>query len=338
LNGDSAHHSTLSAATGSFDLINNGTVSGGNNDLTIPGNISGSGTFHMGAGSTVENRVAGAKTFGSTGGSLDWIFDTLTFSNSSATTNNTVTTAAGGSGSIKANTALNVGKATDAKTTTLDNETNDRILNLKALTITTKGALFASSTAPASVSGDFTNNGVLTANSGTINMNGVTQQTLSGAMTGSNAFYNLTLSNPSGADASDDERTGFVPGIIFAAPATATNTYAVTAPSCRVQYHSGDTYTWNNINWVGSLGRMIYFRNSATSGTWLTKVTGTQNVAYVNVSRSDASVSGGSTISADNGTNHDGTNNTNWIFGGTTHTMQMKAGTIHIGTGTVNIR
>ncbi|MFA6082134.1 MAG: hypothetical protein WC773_01800 [Patescibacteria group bacterium] len=335
--GGASNHSTLSIASNSFDLINNGTVSGGNNDLTVPGTISGSGTFNMGTGSTVENRVMASKNFGSTSGALNWVFDTLTFSNPSVTNNYTITAATGGTGVISA-TTMNVGKSDDIRTTTFDNETNDRTLNLGNLNISSQGLFTASSTAPLTVSGNYTNSGTFTANSGTINMNGVGQQTLSGTMTGANAFYNLTLSNPSGTDASDDERTGFVPGIIFGAAATATNTYAITTPSCRVQYHSGDTYTWNNINWVGSLGRMIFFRNSATSGTWLTKVTGTQSVSYVNVSRSDASVSGGSAILANNGTSHDGTNNTNWTFGGTVKSTQINGGTINIGTGTVNIK
>jgi len=85
-----------------------------------------------------------------------------------------------------------------------------------------------------------------------------------------------------------------------------------------VEYESGATYTFTNINWNGQAsGTKIFFRNSnLSSGTWLLKVTGTQTVSYVNVGSSDASVSGGSTINATNGTNTNCNNNTNWNFGG----------------------
>ncbi len=169
------------------------------------------------------------------------------------------------------------------------------------------------------VGGNFANSGTFTARSGTVTFNGSSQQTVSGTLTGTSAFYNLTITNNSGASATDNERTGFTASVIFSAAATSTGTYTITTANVRVQYLSGATYTYNNINWNGqSKLTRIFFRNSAGSGTWLLKVTGTQTaVSSVNVSRSDASVSGGSTIIANDTTDYDAGNNTNWNFGTT---------------------
>ena len=162
--------------------------------------------------------------------------------------------------------------------------------------------------------GNFTNNGTFTARSGTLTLNGSATQTLSGALTGSSAFYNLTVTNNSGASATDCERTGWSPSVDFAAAATVTNIYRITTASVRVEYNSGSTYTFNSINWNSPLpANKIYFRNSAAAGTWLLNVSGLQSaVSYVNVSRSDAS--SGSTIQAADGTNTNCGNNLNWNF------------------------
>ncbi len=170
------------------------------------------------------------------------------------------------------------------------------------------------------LAGNFTNNGTFTAQAGTVSLVGTTTQTLTGNFTSasSSALYNLTISNTSGADPSGAEVTGMTASVSFASALTATNNFNI-APTCtstctRVQYNNGSTYTFTNITWTGNASHKIYFRNSVTSGTWLLKVTGTQSVTNVDVSRSDASVSGGSSITATGGTNVDSGNNTNWIF------------------------
>jgi hypothetical protein len=162
---------------------------------------------------------------------------------------------------------------------------------------------------------NWTNNGTFTAASSTVTLSGTTQQTLAGTLTSGSAFYNLTISNTSGTNPSDNERTGFVAGVIFSVAATITGAYTIGSGSARIQYLSGATYSVTNVNWVGTAGSLIYFRNSATTGTWLLEVTGVQlSVSYINVSRSDASVSGGTVIAAFNKTNVDATNNVNWLF------------------------
>ncbi len=173
------------------------------------------------------------------------------------------------------------------------------------------GTLTASSNT-ITVSGNWTNSGTFTAGSSTVTLNGTSTQTLSGTMTGGSAFNNLTITNASGTSASDCERTGFVPSVDFAAAASA-STVTFTTANTRVEYNSGSTYTFTNISWNGqAVGTPLYFRNSAVTGTWLLNVSGTQGVSYVNVSRSDASA--GNAIVADNGTNTNCGNNSNWNF------------------------
>ncbi len=164
------------------------------------------------------------------------------------------------------------------------------------------------------LAGNYTNNGTFTARAGLVTLNGSAAQTLSGTMTSGSAFYDLTVTNASGADASDCELTSFTASIVFSGSATATHNLTFTTAHSRIQYHTGSTYTFANINWNGQAsGTKIYFRNSAASGTWLLNVSGTQTaVSYINVSHSDAS--GGNTINAADGTNTDCGNNTNWSF------------------------
>lgn len=165
------------------------------------------------------------------------------------------------------------------------------------------------------VSGNWTNSGTFTARNATVTFNGTSKQTLSGTMTGTSAYYNLTLTNTSGAD-DPGCGTSFTPGIAFASSATATNNYTIITGSVRVEYNSGSTYTFANINWNGgATGTRIFFRNSVlNSGTWLLAVSGTQTaVLYLNVAGSDAS--GGNIINAADISNVQcvGTN-TNWTF------------------------
>jgi len=182
--------------------------------------------------------------------------------------------------------------------------------------LTINGILASSGASTYNVKHNWVNNGTFTASTSTVALNGTTQQALSGTLNSTSAFYNLTITNNSGASASDNERTGFTPSVDFNAAAKITNNYTITTANVRVEYQSGATYEFANINWNGqAAGTRIYFRNSDTSTTWLVKVTGTQTaVSYINVSRSDASVSGGSAISSFDGTDYDAGNNTSWFF------------------------
>lgn len=184
------------------------------------------------------------------------------------------------------------------------------------------------------VKGNWNNSGIFTARLGTVTLSGISTQTLSGTMTVSSSFYNLIINNASGTNASDCEITSYVAGVIFGASATSTNNLTFTTASTRVQYTSGSTYTFTNINWNGlAAGTPIYFRNSTSTGTWLLKVTGTQTaVSYINVSRSDAS--SGNAILANNGTNTNCGNNTNWTSANTPPNTPTSLGQTRVTGGT----
>ncbi|MBI3811724.1 MAG: hypothetical protein HY283_05915, partial [Nitrospirae bacterium] len=161
-------------------------------------------------------------------------------------------------------------------------------------------------TAPAgtlTIKGNYTNSGsaVFANNGGIVLLSGTTQQTLSGTMTGTSAFNNITITN-----------TTTNPSVVFSASATAA-TATITTGSVKVQFNAGSTYTFTNINFAGALGNLIQFRSSTPGTQWGLVVTGTQTVLYVNPQDSDAS--GGNTIVADS-TSLDGGNNLNWAFGG----------------------
>ncbi len=164
------------------------------------------------------------------------------------------------------------------------------------------------------IGGNYTNSGTFNAQGGTVTLNGSATQTLSGTMVGGSAFNNLTITNNSGTSASDCERTSFVPSVDFNAAAWTSGNYTITTANVRVEYNSGSTYAFTNINWNGqTIGTQIYFRNSVASDTWLLDVSGTQTaVSYVNVSRSNAA--SGLQIVASDGTNTDCNNNSNWLF------------------------
>ncbi|MFC1687057.1 beta strand repeat-containing protein [Patescibacteria group bacterium] len=171
--------------------------------------------------------------------------------------------------------------------------------------------------APSSLTlnGDYSNSGTFTDGSGTVTLDGSGQQTLSGTMTGESEFNDLTITNNSGSYAGSCGTPTY--SVIFAAAATINGTYEITTAGVRVQYLAGANYTVNGeINWTGSGGdsNLIVFRSSTTS-VWnlIVDAGATQTaVSYVDVSYSYAD--GGATIDADDGTNINCLNNSEWDF------------------------
>ena len=299
---------------GSAITINNnlaitaGTIDDAGNQIT--GN--GTGTFQMSSGTTLKLGTTGTATTFPTSFTNG---NTTLNAASTVIYNATVAQTISGTpayGNLQLSTASGTPTKTLGAATTING----------SLTVDSSNTLDVGSGLNYAIAlgGNFTNNGTFTARAGTVTLSGTVTQTLTGNFTSasSSSFYNLTITNTSGADPSGAEVTGMTASVSYASAITSTNNYTI-APTCtsacsRVQYNSGSTYTFTNITWTGASGHKIYFRNSATSGTWLLKVTGTQSVTYVDVSRSDASVSGGSSITATGGTNTDSGNNTNWIF------------------------
>lgn len=92
-------------------------------------------------------------------------------------------------------------------------------------------------------------------------------------------------------------------------------------------FESGSTQTiasGGSLTLNGASGQMLTLAPIAASD-WLLDVDGTasQSISYVDVSASDAS--GGAQILANNGSNNDGSGNTNWLFGPTTITVDTTA-------------
>lgn len=252
------------------------------------------------------NGSAGTKALGSFGDSVEFYSNTasartITLGDTAGRTfdfNGPVSTTRAGAGSL-----------------TVQVNTYDPNVGIdEGLTIGTGTIWQASNSASFTLYGDYTNNGTFTDNSGTVTLAGTAKQTLSGTMTGSSDFNNLTITNTSGSYSGCS--TSFTPGVDFATSATISGAYTITTAGVKVEYNSGSTYTMSgSINWAGSSGTEIIFRNSnLTSGTWLLNAPATQtSVEYVDVARSDAS--SGTTVDANTGTNIDCGNNTNWDFG-----------------------
>ena len=269
--------------------LTNNSVTG--NGLTVAGGLSG--TLVQGINSILT--ITGS------------ISATLT---ATATGNTVVYNSTAGAQTVKSTTYNNLTINNTGQTATLGGAiTVNGNLNIMAGTLDVSASNYA-----LGLKGNYTNSGVFTARSGTVTLSGTVQQTLSGVMTGLSAFYNLIITNVTGGSPSDCALTNFTPSVIFGSSLTSLGTYTVTTANVRVQYTSGATYTFNNINWNGQASNTkIYFRNSALAGNWHLKVTGTQTaVSYINVSRSDALI--GNQIASNNGTNADCGNNINWLF------------------------
>ncbi|MFA6525093.1 MAG: hypothetical protein WCT33_02345 [Patescibacteria group bacterium] len=297
----------LKMATGTFTVGRNG--SDGDNRAPLSFFISSSEDI---TGGTIEIYGTANATYGSL-----FIMDGSNFTPTGGTVKFLGTDATNTLYITEVNTAdfnfynLEIGDGTNAKTLNVNTAATIPIDMNGNLTINANGTFDTNSEA-VKVAGNWTNNGTFTADSGTVTLDGAATQTISGTLTGSSAFYDLTITNTSGSYTGCD--TAFTPGVDFAASATSTNNYTINTGNVKVEYNSGSTYTFNNINWAGTLGNEIVFRNSnLTSGTWLLNVSGIQSaVSYVSVGRSDAS--SGDQIIASDGTNTDCSNNIDWLF------------------------
>ncbi|MDD5486335.1 MAG: hypothetical protein PHW65_02105, partial [Dehalococcoidales bacterium] len=303
--GASDHLSTLSVASPSYnyDLTVNGTLSGNQNNLTASGSISGGGLVNLSTGSTFIQKVAGAsKTFASTSNASDWTFNDLKFENATAL-DRTVTVNTGGSGEINVNGTMSVGNAADTNTTTLDNNTNDRILDVNSVAITSKGLLSSSSSASFTVAGNWSNGGAFTHNSGGVVFDGADGSTQ--AFSGDTIFNNFSA-------------------------ATTANSAART-----LQFAGSSTNTMvGTLTLTGETGKRITLQSS-NSNNWTINPTAA-SVTYVEVSRStNTGVGFCATYSINGGYNIDwhlsaGTDCTLYISG-TVYTNEAKSANIGAG-------
>lgn len=168
------------------------------------------------------------------------------------------------------------------------------------------GGTFKTSSATTSVAGNYTNNdGLLTAPSGVFLLNGASQQTFTGIATGSSAFYDLAISNTSGAgDATN------TPSVIFANHASTTNTLFVTTGNVTARFPALGTSTFQNINWNGQgAGTEFKPRSSISGDRFAFRVPGTRyDVSRVDFMDADE-CDEGNNIDASTGNNINSGNN-----------------------------
>jgi hypothetical protein len=198
-----------------FTVNANGTLAG-SADLTVNGRVTGLGVVTL-SGGTLEQRLVGNDFFGHSSSSNIWTVNNLTFSNSGVTTRNA---RIHGTGLLVINGTLTVGKATDSGVIVMDDETNDRVIDVNGnVVIDTNGTMQASSTAAFTVAGSWTNSGgTFTPGTGRVTFDaGSANKTITA---GASAFYNVTLNNASGEWELQSATTSPGPGRSTAATAT----------------------------------------------------------------------------------------------------------------------
>jgi hypothetical protein len=163
-----------------------------------------------------------------------------------------------------------------------------------------------------SVAGNYVNNGTFNANASTVYLNGVTQQTVSGTLTGSSAFYNLSVLNTSGTG--DGTQS-----VLLSAAASTTNAFTLMA-STSVRFLANATSSFSSVAFNGTSAATRVWLRSSSSGTHYGFVPTSATIAsYVDVQ--DASSCGdpqGFGVTASNGTSFDSGNTCGWTFSGIT--------------------
>ncbi|HHA19749.1 MAG TPA: hypothetical protein ENK70_08600 [Methylophaga sp.] len=282
-------------------------TSSGTANVTVNGDVeclTTCGTIDMATAgtNTFTQSVSSAKNFGTNlASAVDWVFYNLTFDSSSGTP--TITINSTGTGEI--DVTNNFSLTNNSTSLTLDNETNDRILDVANVSIGAGTTLQASSTAAFNVSGNWANNGDFTDGTGIVTLDGTAQQTVSGQLTGaSDRFNNLTITNASAAN----------PDVIFSAAADTAGTFLANTASTQLQFLAGGTYTFQNIDFDGqATGTRVFLRSSSTDTQWNINVAGTRSVSNTDVRDSNA-CGQPPDIDATDGTNFNSTNNDCWLF------------------------
>jgi hypothetical protein len=169
-----------------------------------------------------------------------------------------------------------------------------------------------------SVSGNYSNNGTFTHNSGTTYLSGASQQTFSGTMTSPSAFNNVVVLNTSGSDAQTS------PSIIFSTAVNASSTFTAIQPSTKLRFLAGATSTLTNISFNGqAVGTRVTLRSSSAGTAWKLAVPGTRSVLNTDV-KDSAACSGAANIDASDNSNVNSTGNTCWTFPATSTTYTIK--------------
>ncbi len=260
------------------DLTVNGTLSGSTN-VTVNGSVVGSGTITLSSGTFLQRATTNAnETFGSTSGSNNWSFRALTFRNSDSN-NHSITFNSTGSGQIIVGQNLTIGSASDSNTLTLDNDTNDRILDVNGSVSIASTAIFEpSSSASFTVGDDWTNDGTFNHNNGTVTFDTTTTATIAGATT----FFG----------------------------------FASTTAAKTLQFTAGQTFTIDTgglLTLTGAADPNEIQIQSTTGSQWFINHQGTESVSFAQVINSGCD--GASTDISTSDSVDDGNNGTCWLFG-----------------------
>lgn len=163
-----------------------------NKDMNCGGTTCGVVTL---TGGTYTQRVSATQTLGTTSGTADWTFNNVNIENTTGS-QQIVSLSSGGSGTIIINGTLTDGNVTDTALALFDDQTNNRNLSVGAVTITSKGNLFAPQTASFTVGGSWANSGFFSNNSGTITFNAAVTTAI--IASGGKNFNNMVFNNSSG--------------------------------------------------------------------------------------------------------------------------------------------
>ncbi len=177
--------------------INSGAIytGDGSDYFSVGGNMTGAGSV---SGSSLFNNYCKttACSFGPTGNN-DWTVGYIGF-NTHYDAGSTATYTIVSGGSAKISGVLAIADSTSWGVV-VNNEVNDRPLDLTSFSIGTQGTFIASSTASFTVDDTWTNNGTFTSGAGTVTFDASSgTKALAGTMTGSSKFYNLTFNNAGG--------------------------------------------------------------------------------------------------------------------------------------------
>ena len=173
-----------------------------------------------------------------------------------------------------------------------------------------------------SVAGDYTNNGTFTHNSGTVYLSSTTQQTATGTMTGTSAFYNLELLNGNGSTT-------------FGAELTVDNVLTAVTPGTIIEFLGNGTTTIATATITGTEGNEIRIWSTDPGTQSRLVISDAYTVQYLDIKDSYAcdSVGGGitATYSIDSG------NNTCWSLSVGDGIFMYLSGTLYSDEGTTAI-
>lgn len=320
----------LTVASGDTLSIDTGRTltNSGPNDVAGTGSITGAGILRFtdtsgGPGSTISTLSADVTFDASAGNILSTTFDARTYDGDVLVYNGggatQQVTSAGGTYTY--NGAWTV-QGVPNRVEVIYYLSDPTVYFYGDVTIASGGRLRPSDSATTYMYGNYTNNNEMWQTGGVIELAGTSQQILSGNMTGylSGEFYNLTITNSSGAN----------PDVIFAADADVANNFTASTASSKVQFLAGGTYTFQNMYLNGQAeGTRVSLTSSSPGTQWDLAVAGTRSVSNTYVRDSNACPQSPD-IDASDGTNFDATNNDCWIIN--TLTFSISDNTVGFGT------